>query len=190
MNNNSFNINEINKIVLALKDKKIIAYPTESVFGLGCDPDYEIVVKKILILKNRPIEKGLILVASNYEQIKKYIDETKITIDIKKRLFSSWPGPISWALPANSNVPVWLTGKYDKLVVRISNFLPIRLICQKFGKAIISTSANVSQQLPARTVDEVYKLFGSKVVIMNDIVGKLPCPTKICDAISNTIIRG
>ncbi|MCV2502190.1 MAG: Sua5/YciO/YrdC/YwlC family protein [Candidatus Lightella neohaematopini] len=181
---------ELNKIVVALKNKKIIAYPTESVFGLGCDPDYEIAVKKILTLKNRPIEKGLILVASHYKQIKKYIDETKITIDIRKKLFSSWPGPISWALPVNNNTPVWLTGKYTKLVVRISNFLPIKLICRKFGKAIVSTSANISQQLPARTVNEVYKLFGSKVVIMNYNVGKLLYPTKIYDAISNAVIRG
>ncbi|MCV2525463.1 MAG: Sua5/YciO/YrdC/YwlC family protein, partial [Candidatus Lightella neohaematopini] len=168
---NLISITEVNKIVIALRNKKVIAYPTESVFGLGCDPDYEITVKKILALKNRSIEKGLILVASHYKQIKKYIDETKITTDIRKKLFSSWPGPISWALPANDNTPRWLTGKYTKLVVRISNFLPVKLICQKFGKAIVSTSANISQQSPARTVKEVYKLFGSRVVVMNDNVG-------------------
>ncbi|MFT4725078.1 MAG: L-threonylcarbamoyladenylate synthase, partial [Colwellia sp.] len=56
----------------------IIAYPTEAVFGLGCDPDNLLAIEKLLSIKNRSPEKGLILLAANYSQLLPYIDDSKI----------------------------------------------------------------------------------------------------------------
>ena len=95
----------------------IIAYPTEAVYGLGCDPLDQQAVLRLLALKQRPIAKGLILVASQMQQIEPFIQVDSNTLcKIKK----TWPGPVTWVIPAQSWVPEWLTGKHQSIAVRIS----------------------------------------------------------------------
>lgn len=84
-----------NTIIAALKNNKVIAYPTEAVFGIGCDPDSEHAVMALLMLKQRSIDKGLILIADNYEQLKPYIDDSALTQTQRDRMFASWPGPVT-----------------------------------------------------------------------------------------------
>ena len=83
----------------------VIAYPTEAVFGLGCDPDNIHAIKTILELKNRSVDKGLILIAADFEQLRPYIDTTELP-DIGNVL-KTWPGPVTWLIKARSTVPVW-----------------------------------------------------------------------------------
>lgn len=110
MNNEVSPVN--NTIIEALQNNQVIAYPTEAVFGVGCDPDSESAVMALLELKQRAIEKGLILIADNYEQLKPYIDDNALTQEQRERMFASWPGPITWVIPAKSTTPKWLTGRF------------------------------------------------------------------------------
>uniref|UniRef100_A0A1A9Z0W9 Threonylcarbamoyl-AMP synthase n=1 Tax=Glossina pallidipes TaxID=7398 RepID=A0A1A9Z0W9_GLOPL len=112
------NINHFIKIIEALHQKRVIAYPTESVFGLGCDPDSFSAVNKLLTLKKRDREKGFILVASNFLQLKNYINSSIIDKNILKKIFLTWPGFITWLMPPQNTIAPWLIGENKLLAVR------------------------------------------------------------------------
>jgi len=111
----------ISSIVDVLKKEHVIAYPTEAVFGVGCDPDSETAVKRLLELKQRPMEKGLILIAANFEQLKPYIDDAALTPEQREAVFACWPGPVTFVFPAKASTPRWLTGRFNSLAVRVTN---------------------------------------------------------------------
>ncbi|MBL1141766.1 MAG: tRNA threonylcarbamoyladenosine biosynthesis protein RimN [Proteobacteria bacterium] len=165
----------------------VIAYPTEAVFGLGCLPLLEQSVDRILQLKHRSIDKGLILVAANIEQLEVYVDFTKV--EGTQVIFDSWPGPVTWLVPAEQTTPLWLTGKHKTLAVRVSAHPIIRALCEKLGP-IVSTSANPSSAEPAKTSHEVRKYFqtGVDYVIPANISNNLT-PTEIRDAQTGNIVR-
>ncbi|WP_174240624.1 Sua5/YciO/YrdC/YwlC family protein [Buchnera aphidicola] len=172
-----------------LKNQHIIAYPTESMFGLGCDPNSEQAVKKLLQLKNRNIEKGFILVAAHFCQIKKYINEEKISNEQKKTMQLVWPGHFTFLVPAKLQVPYWLTGKFNTIAVRISSHAEIIKLCNAFGGALISTSANISSMPPCITDQEVLKYFGKNFPLLHGTIGTEKNPSKIVNLIDGNIIR-
>lgn len=168
----------------------MIAYPTEAVFGLGCDPQQQDSIKKLLKIKQRAADKGLILIASDISQILPYIEITELSDDMWKQVQSTWPGPVTWVLPAKTNVSELIRGKHTTIAVRVSAHPLVMKLCDAFGHALISTSANRSEQQPARTVDEVGTIFGEQVdYIVDGDVGELRQPTEIRDARSGKIIR-
>lgn len=85
--NNNLQGDAIAAAIDVLNEERVIAYPTEAVFGVGCDPDSETAVMRLLELKRRPVDKGLILIAANYEQLKPYIDDTMLTDAQRKTIF-------------------------------------------------------------------------------------------------------
>jgi len=158
-------------------------------FGLGCDPDSKIAVDKLLNLKKRNIKKGFILVAAYYNQIKKYIDETKISVNQKKNMFHYWPGHFTFLVPSSSLTPYWLTGKSNNIAVRISNHLSIVKLCNTFGKPLISTSANFSNMPPCLTRESVLKNFGKDFPLFNGNIGDEKNPSKIINIMNGNLIR-
>ena len=166
-----------------LKLGKIIAYPSEGVWGLGCDPQNEEAVYKLLKLKKRPVSKGLILVGSNIEQMKQYININKY----KEKLISKWPGPHTWIVPTE-DAPVWIRGKYDSVALRVSSHPTIVEICDKFEAAIVSTSANIQGKKPLRTKQEVEKSF-DQLSIVEGSLGSLKGSTPIQDVVTERWIR-
>lgn len=165
----------------------VIAYPTEAVFGLGCLPLRKDSVNKILELKQRPVEKGLILVASSLEQLEDFVCFDNLPLMDKIR--ESWPGPITWLIPARKSTPDWLTGKHDTLAVRLSAHSVINALCQKLGP-LVSTSANPAGAPPAINSQEVLTYFetGIDYVIPGKIENNMN-PTEIRDAQNGNIIR-
>ncbi len=176
-------------IINALHHKKIIAYPTESVFGLGCDPNSEFAVNNLLILKKRSWKKGFILVAANYQQLIPYINDNALNNKQRNTILSSWPGPITWVIPTNSKTPKFLTGHFNSIAVRVSAHPLIQTLCTKYGKPIISTSANFKKQIPCRNIQEVKQKFGDTIPILIGKIGNNLHPSEIRDAISNQKIR-
>ncbi|OCG10179.1 L-threonylcarbamoyladenylate synthase TsaC [Gilliamella sp. wkB178] len=172
-----------------LNKGKVLAYPTEAVFGLGCDPDCESAVLQILALKQRNIEKGLILIASHYQQLIPYIDESAITNEQKHQALASWPGPVTWVFPKNKNTPYFLTGKFASIAVRITDHPVVINLCNLFGKPLVSTSANLSAHEPCRTANEVAKQFGKHFPILQGETGKRSQPSEIRDIKTGQIIR-
>jgi len=179
---------QIRQSVHALQQGGVIAYPTESVFGLGCDPDTPDAVQRILALKQRPIEKGLILIAASFDQVKKYLQP--VSPDIQQRVFATWPGPHTWLWPVNDDVPELLRGHYSTLAIRVSAHPVVQQICNSLGKAIVSTSANPAGKPPACNADEIRQYFDERLDFIIDTgTGECGSPTEIRDAMSNRIIR-
>ncbi|WP_216782633.1 Sua5/YciO/YrdC/YwlC family protein [Candidatus Profftia tarda] len=176
-------------MVQALKNAKVIAYPTESVFGLGCDPDSETAVHALLELKKRSWGKGLILIAAKYEQLLPYIDRTKLSEKKIEQLFSYNETPITWIIPAKITTPRWLIGHFSTIAVRVSHYSFIQILCSEFGKPIVSTSANLSGLKPCRTAQEVRLQFGDDLLLIDEAVGTSLQPSEIRDALTNQLFR-
>ena len=168
---------------------RIFAYPTEAVYGLGCDPDNEAAVLELLRLKQRPMSKGLILVASNYSQLLNYVDDNAIPMDRRTEIFSSWPGPNTWLLPASKSAPAWITGGSELIAVRVSQHPLIQELCQLFAKPLVSTSANVTTQPAAMSADQVVTQFDDQVVLIDGKLGGALKPSMIRHGISGAVIR-
>lgn len=179
----------IKNIIEALKQQQVIAYPTEAVFGLGCDPDSEVAVNKLLELKQRPWEKGLILIADNYEQLKNYVDDSKLNEQQRQAMFATWPGPVTWVIPAKKTTPKWLTGQFDTLAVRVTNHELVKELCSEYGKPIVSTSANLSGLEPCRTTEEVITQFKETIPVLDGAVGGRLNPSEIRDALTGQLYR-
>jgi len=134
----------------------VIAYPTEAVWGLGCDPTDRDAVQRILDLKSRPEDKGLVLVGSSLEQFNDWIQP--LSADDKKAVMATWPGPVTWVLPCYESVPTWLRGKHASLAIRISDHPIVKALCDEAGP-LVSTSANPAGKEPARTLLRVRQYF-------------------------------
>ena len=166
----------------------VIAYPTEAVFGLGCDPANGDAVHRLLELKQRPVSKGLILIASRWDQLAAWLQE--IPAPLRRQLDDSWPGPITWLVPAGHNCPYWLTGTHETLAVRVSAHPVVHDLCERLNSAIVSTSANRAGREPARSVFQVRLQFGQQVdFILPGQLGKLAQPTEIRDLATGCILR-
>ena len=137
----------------------VVAYPTEAVYGLGCDPWNGPAVRRILAMKRRPEAKGLILIAAELAQIAPFVqwlDPTRMA-----EVLDTWPGPHTWLLPARSETPIWLRGQHDTLAVRVTAHPLAAALCRAAGMALVSTSANLASQAPARTALQVRLRLGA-----------------------------
>ncbi|MBD3610205.1 MAG: threonylcarbamoyl-AMP synthase [Gammaproteobacteria bacterium] len=178
----------IRMAVRALRSGGVIAYPTEGVYGLGCDPMNADAVYRILAMKQRKVDKGLIMVAANIEQVLPYIqplsDEQLATLQ------QTWPGPTTWIIPARAEVPVWIRGKHSGLAIRVSSHPVIQALCTEFDGPIISTSANSSGRPPARSALQVRQALSilPDVILSAELGGK-GSATEIRDLSSGAIVR-
>lgn len=178
----------IQHAVKILNEGGIVAYPTEAVFGLGCDPQNEQSVIRLLKLKQRKKDKGLILIASSFDQLEPYIEE--LDDQTKQRILPTWPGSVTWTLPAKQHTSKLLTGRHNTIAVRVTNHPIARQLCEKWGGALISTSANISTNPPTRNLHEVSRIFGDKInYILDGKVGNLTQATQIKDGQTGKIIR-
>lgn len=143
----------------------------------------------LLKLKKRPLHKGLILIASDYKQFLPYLKKDEISNKHLKIMFSYWPGPFSFIVPASHNTPKWLTGNFNSIAIRVTNHLIAKKLCKKFGKPIVSTSANISGLLPCRTVEEVKFQFGKKIFILFGKINNKCKPSEIRDILTGKLIR-
>ncbi|KGT86237.1 tRNA(ANN) t(6)A37 threonylcarbamoyladenosine modification protein [Erwinia typographi] len=175
--------------IAQLQQGAVIAYPTEAVFGLGCNPDSESAVMDLLALKQRPVDKGLILIAADYAQLLPYIDERQLPDEKKARMLASWPGPVTWVLPARPSTPRWLTGRFASLAVRVSNHPDVQRLCLGYGKPLVSTSANLTGLPPCRTAEEVHQQFGADFPVLLGTTGGRLNPSEIRDVITGELIR-
>lgn len=169
-----------------LKQGGVIAYATESCYGLGCDPMNRQAVEKIFKLKGRGAAKGLILIAANRNQLRPYATRASIEAAWQK---GRWPGPVTWVLPAAKSCPKWLTGGRDSVAVRITAHAGAAALCRDAGMALVSTSANKSGDNPTKTTAECEAVFGRRVRVPEGKIGARKRPSTLIDLASGTIIR-
>ena len=175
---------ELQRAARILKQGGIVAYATEYCFGLGCDPFNRNAVLRLLRLKRRPAKKGLIVLAADTGQLAPYLN------DIPLQVAASWPGPHTWLLLPRPGMPGWITGRHARIAVRVTAHAQAAALCQAAGMAIISTSANRTGELPARTDREVVRRFGKLVdYVLCGSVGEARMPTPIRDAVTDTLVR-
>ena len=141
----------IEDCVAALRKGGVIAYPTEGVWGVGCDPRDQAAVLRLLALKQREVEKGLILVAAHEAQLAGYVDLSALDAEAIAAVRASWPGPNTWIVPAAPGAPRWITGAHDGIAVRVSAHPVVVALCEGYGHAIVSTSANIASEPAPRT---------------------------------------
>ncbi len=172
----------------ALRHGGVVAYPTEACFGLGCDPRNRRAVYRILALKRRRAAQGMILVAASLAQLRPYLHaEANELLDAP---LASWPGPVTWILPAARHAPAWITGGRDTLAVRVSACADVVALCRAYHGAIVSTSANPHGRPPARSVGGVHAYFHGRIdAVVRGRVGGLANPTEIRDAATGAVLR-
>ena len=146
----------LHQAVRCIRAGGVLAYPTEAVWGLGCNPADEDAVRRILALKSRPEHKGLVLVGSSLEQFKDWI--LPLSPDDLAKVNATWPGPVTWVLPCHESVPTWLRGEHHSLAIRISAHPVVKALCNACGP-LVSTSANPAGKEPARDLLRVRKYF-------------------------------
>jgi L-threonylcarbamoyladenylate synthase len=178
----------LNRAARILRRGGVIAYPTEAVWGLGADPLDESACDHLLAIKQRPWQKGLILVASHEDQLMPFIEVPSKAV--WKRAALTWPGPNTWVFPCSDDCPMWISGEQDSVAVRISAHETVRALCERFGGAIVSTSANPATRAPARSATQVRLYFGSDLdYLLPGATGGLDRPTSIRDALTGHILR-
>jgi L-threonylcarbamoyladenylate synthase len=165
----------------------VVAYPAEACFGLGCDPRDRRAAYRILALKGRALNQGLILVGASLYQLKPWLDPAAESLLEGPR--RTWPGPVTWVLPAARWAPPWITGHRRSIAVRVTAMPAMARLCRSFGGAIVSTSANPRGMPPARTAAQVGTYFGRRLdAVVRGTTGGLANPTEIRDA-AGAVIR-
>lgn len=189
-----------------LKQGKLLAYPTESVWGIGCNAFDEQAVKYLLDLKNRPIDKGLIvLTASDF-----YIQELLQSLPRAhhEQVLDSWCSnhqtnkqATTWVFPLSDNlttpIPTWVTGNKNSVAVRKINHAKIATLCERLALGgvgnpygfLVSTSCNLSDNPSATSFDEAHAYFGDEICyLLGDTLG-FDKPSCIRDGQSGEIVR-
>ena len=177
---------QILKAARIIQRDGVIAYPTESVYGLGCNPLSENAVLKILQLKHRPVEKGLIIIAANISQLMPFIDITKQD----KEKIHHYKSPMTWLVNKSELTPLWISGKHNKVAIRISKHPTVIELCNKLNYPIVSTSANPARLKPANTALQARHYFSDRIdMYLNGNTGDLLTPTPITDLETGKNVR-
>jgi len=180
----------ITDAVAVLRRGGVVAYPTEGVWGLGCDPFDEAAVLRLLALKQRPVDKGLILVAASATQFDGLVDWDALPPERRDAVLASWPGPHTWIVPATSRVPRWITGGHPGVAVRVSAHPAVVALCEAFAGALVSTSANLAGDPAPRTRRQLAQHIsdGVDAIVAGETSG-LDQPTAIRDARNGRQLR-
>ena len=176
--------------VAALRAGGVVAYPTEAVYGLGCNPQNHAAFDRLFAIKRRPPTQGVLLIAADFAEVERYIDLAAVPADAMERAKSTWPGPHTWIFPRAVFTPSWLAGAHSGIALRVTAHPIAAGLCRAFGGALVSTSANRHGEPPARTAAEVHAALGDEIdAVLNGSVGGLERPTPIRDAISGDAVR-
>lgn len=170
-----------------LRQGGLLAYPTESCYGLGCDPRNSSAVRNLLSLKQRSTAKGLILIAASVRQLTPYF--SSLSPQIRQRMRARWPGPHTWLVPASQHCPPWLCGAHPTLAARVTAHHGAARLCRMAGMALVSTSANLSGGKPARSRAECQRLFGKRVWVLPGRIGARRRPSTIQNLLTGEILR-
>jgi L-threonylcarbamoyladenylate synthase len=151
----------IREAVRQLAAGGIVACPTETVYGLGCDPFNGLAVLHLLSLKQRSMEQGLILIASRLSQLEPLL--LPLNPAIRKRLSGTPVKPVTWVLPCLPEIPAWLRGKHNSLAVRVTAHPVAANLCSAWGGPLVSTSANIHGRQPTNNSLLVRKAFDKQL---------------------------
>jgi len=187
----TFTLANIDAAANLLRKGGLLAYPTEAVFGLGCDPFDEVAVGRLSRLKQRDSAQGFLLVAATEKQLDPFVEWSSLSPTRLDEVRATWPGPVTWVLPRRPCAPAAIVGAHTGIAVRVTSHSGTAALCLAFGKAIVSTSANLHGSAPAKTVCEVERQFGGSNLdgVLRAPIGRLGKPTEIRDAMTGAVVR-
>ena len=175
------------RLAAYLKRGGVIAYPTESCYGLGCDPRNSLALKRLIRMKGRSAAKGLLLIADHFKRLQPFV--RPLSAADRMRVDRSWPGPVTWVVPASANCLPELTGGRPTIAVRVTAHRGAARLCRSLGMALVSTSANKSGKKPAKTAAECRRIFGAQVYVVAGRIGQRRRPSTLIDLATGTILR-
>ncbi len=185
-----YTLDQLTAAADALHRGGVLAYPTEAVFGLGCDPHDRAALGRLFELKQRPATQGVLLIAAEFSQLEQYIDLANVPRVVMTEVQASWPGPSTWVFPRSMHVPEWIVGHHTGIALRVTAHPPAAALCRAFGGALVSTSANPHGAPPARITRTVADYFGDALDgVVDAATGDRQAPSTIRDALSGAIIR-
>lgn len=185
-----FTLDDLAGAAALLRSGGVLAYPTEAVYGLGCDPHDRQAFERLFALKQRPPTQGVLLIAAELAQVERYIDLAAVPAGVMAQVMASWPGPNTWIFPRSPAVPNWVAGAHAGIALRVTAHAPAAALCRAFGGALVSTSANRHGEPSARSAAAVEAYFGSALDGSLDApLGDQQRPSSIRDALSGAIIR-
>ncbi len=170
-----------------LKRGGVIAYPTESCYGLGCDPRNPGALKRLIRIKGRSAAKGLLLIADHFKRLQPFM--RPLSASKLSQVKRTWPGPVTWVVPASPACSAALTGGRATIAVRVTAHPSAARLCRLLGMALVSTSANKSGKKPAKTAAECRRIFGSQVRVIDGRIGQRRRPSTLIDLATGTVLR-
>lgn len=153
---------QINRLGKAVQRGAVFAYPTDTIWGFGCHPLHAPAVHRILQIKQRPVNKGLILLASELSQLRPYLKNNLTNKEIN-RLKSVTDQPTTWLVEANDDCPNWLRGQFPTIAVRLTNHPFVQHLCKTIQAPLVSTSANRSGCPTIRNAIQARRQFGAEL---------------------------
>ena len=167
---------------------EVLAYPTEAVYGFGCDMFNEAAVLRILALKKREKAKGLIILVANWAQLWPLIDKKAVPDARLAVIQKSWPGSVTWIFPKSIQAPEWITGQHEGIAIRMTAHPIAHALCQH--GPIVSTSANLAGMPPCREMDKLRHFFleGIAGVVIGEL-GQAKTVSQVYDAVHGKLIR-
>ncbi|UGB38202.1 L-threonylcarbamoyladenylate synthase [Frateuria soli] len=185
-----FSLAECDAAAALMRRGGVLAYPTEAVYGLGCDPRDQAAFERLFALKQRPPTQGVLLIAADFAQVEPYIDLGRVPAGVLAQVKASWPGPNTWIFPRTAEVPAWVAGAHAGIALRVTAHGPAAALCRAWGGALVSTSANPHGSPPARSAQQVVDYFGDALDgVLDAPLGGQERPTVIRDALTGAIIR-
>ena len=185
MNNEAL---DLNQSINWLKAGKVLVHPTESIWGFGCDALNESAIDLIFKLKQRPLNKSLIVLAESYFSIKKFV--TSLNPDQEKLLNEKWPGPYTFLFTYNKNLPDHLMNETGKIAIRVSNHLPLKYLLKAYKGFMVSTSANFSGQSNINCPNKILETFANDdIAYYDELLGDQLKPSQIIDLETGITIR-
>lgn len=198
-----FDSEELADVCDWLKAGNLLAYPTEAVWGIGCDPFNERAVKQILAIKNRPVTKGMIVIAPSIDPIQPFFNN--LSESQTQAILQSWHNQnnrqqaTTWLFPLPNNlsinIPDWVTGGRDSLAIRLIAHPMIAQLCQSLISPsnpygfLISTSCNPSGETPANNLSEAQHYFGDTIAYFEDKTLGFTQPSQIKNAVTGELVR-
>lgn len=185
-----FDLDHVDAAAAHVHEGGVLAYPTEAVYGLGCDPHDRAAFDALFALKERPPTQGVLLIAADFAQVEPYIDLDAVPEAVMAQVHATWPGPNTWVFPRSARVPDWVAGAHAGIALRVTAHPPAARLCRAFGAPLVSTSANPHGQPPARDVATLSRYFDDRLAAALDApLGGQDRPTVIRDALTGAIIR-
>ncbi|MCW4153519.1 Sua5/YciO/YrdC/YwlC family protein [Halomonas sp. 18H] len=178
----------LDALVDILREGGVIAYPTEAVWGLGCDPDDVPALQRLLDIKRRDPAKGVILVAADLEQCQPWLEG--LAPDQRRRLVEPRAQPTTWLVPDNGRAHALVRGEHTRVALRISEHPEVQALCRAFGGPLVSTSANRAGEPSVMSLEALQQLFGNELDgILEGALGGHTRPSTIRDLATGDVLR-